>query len=78
MLLVGCCGFFFFRRFTPDQSPFGFCEETKLHSLQLLPIYQPGIWICMDAFWPVSQGAWERKELLCIFCFVHCFCMICF
>ncbi|XP_048796413.1 Hermansky-Pudlak syndrome 3 protein-like isoform X2 [Lagopus muta] len=29
-----------FRRFTPDQSPFGFCEETKLHSVQFLPVYQ--------------------------------------
>ncbi|KFV76297.1 Hermansky-Pudlak syndrome 3 protein, partial [Struthio camelus australis] len=47
-----------FRRFTPDQSPFGFCEETKLHSLQLLPVYQTAL------------GETENKrELLSLFCF---------
>lgn len=69
---------FFSRRFTPDQSPFGFCEETKLHSVQLLPVYQTGIWIRMDELWPVSRETWERKELLCIFCSVPCFCVIYF
>ncbi|NWU57536.1 HPS3 protein, partial [Dromas ardeola] len=51
-----------FRRFTPDQSPFGFCEETKLHSVQLLPVYQTG-----------SATAHEetenKRELLSLFCF---------
>ncbi|NXA48948.1 HPS3 protein, partial [Nothocercus julius] len=47
-----------FRRFTPDQSPFGFCEETKLHSLQLLPMYQ------------TADGETENKRaLLSLFCF---------
>ncbi|KAJ7420392.1 Hermansky-Pudlak syndrome 3 protein isoform X2 [Willisornis vidua] len=52
-----------FRRFTPDQSPFGFCEETKLHSVQLLPVYQTGS----------SATAYEetenKRELLSLFCF---------
>ncbi|XP_030136298.4 BLOC-2 complex member HPS3 isoform X2 [Taeniopygia guttata] len=52
-----------FRRFAPDQSPFGFCEETKLHSVQLLPVYQTGI----------SATAYEKTEnkrkLLSLFCF---------
>ncbi|NXX98829.1 HPS3 protein, partial [Centropus bengalensis] len=47
-----------FRRFTPDQSPFGFCEETKLHSLQLLPVYQAD-----------AEETENRKELLSLFCF---------
>ncbi|NWX89526.1 HPS3 protein, partial [Nothoprocta pentlandii] len=47
-----------FRRFTPDQSPFGFCEDTKLHSLQLLPMYQ------------TAHGETENeRELLSLFCF---------
>nr|XP_021400600.1 Hermansky-Pudlak syndrome 3 protein isoform X2 [Lonchura striata domestica] len=52
-----------FRRFAPDQSPFGFCEETKLHSVQLLPVYQTGI----------SATAYEetenKRKLLSLFCF---------
>ncbi|NWX09846.1 HPS3 protein, partial [Caloenas nicobarica] len=47
-----------FRRFTPDQSPFGFCEETKLHSLQLLPVYQRA-----------QEEAENKRELLSLFCF---------
>ncbi|NXS94836.1 HPS3 protein, partial [Jacana jacana] len=47
-----------FRRFTPDQSPFGFCEETKLHSLQLLPVYQTA-----------HEEAENERELLSLFCF---------
>ncbi|KFP72738.1 Hermansky-Pudlak syndrome 3 protein, partial [Acanthisitta chloris] len=47
-----------FRRFTPDQSPFGFCEETKLHSLQLLPVYQTA-----------HEETENRRELLSLFCF---------
>uniref|UniRef100_A0A8B9QDH1 HPS3 biogenesis of lysosomal organelles complex 2 subunit 1 n=1 Tax=Apteryx owenii TaxID=8824 RepID=A0A8B9QDH1_APTOW len=50
-------------RFTPDQSPFGFCEETKLHSLQLLPVYQTGSSV-------TAHGETENKrELLSLFCF---------
>ncbi|XP_015493118.1 Hermansky-Pudlak syndrome 3 protein isoform X2 [Parus major] len=52
-----------FRRFAPHQSPFGFCEETKLHSVQLLPVYQTGI----------STTAYEetenKRKLLSLFCF---------
>ncbi|KFW62315.1 Hermansky-Pudlak syndrome 3 protein, partial [Pygoscelis adeliae] len=47
-----------FRRFTPDQSPFGFCEETKLHSVQLLPVYQTA-----------HEETGNRRELLSLFCF---------
>ncbi|KAF1428056.1 Hermansky-Pudlak syndrome 3 protein, partial [Spheniscus magellanicus] len=47
-----------FRRFTPDQSPFGFCEETKLHSVQLLPVYQTG-----------HEETGNKRELLSLFCF---------
>ncbi|XP_064241021.1 BLOC-2 complex member HPS3 isoform X2 [Passer domesticus] len=52
-----------FRRFAPDQSPFGFSEEIKLHSVQLLPVYQTGI----------SATAYEetenKRKLLSLFCF---------
>ncbi|NXJ48935.1 HPS3 protein, partial [Spizaetus tyrannus] len=51
-----------FRRFTPDQSPFGFCEETKLHSVQLLPVYQTG---SVTA----HEETENKKELLSLFCF---------
>ncbi|KAF1582302.1 Hermansky-Pudlak syndrome 3 protein, partial [Eudyptes chrysocome] len=47
-----------FRRFTPDQSPFGFCEETKLHSVQLLPVYQTA-----------HEETGSKRELLSLFCF---------
>uniref|UniRef100_A0A8C0IAG8 HPS3 biogenesis of lysosomal organelles complex 2 subunit 1 n=1 Tax=Bubo bubo TaxID=30461 RepID=A0A8C0IAG8_BUBBB len=47
-----------FRRFTPDQSPFGFCEETKLHSVQLLPVYQTD-----------HEEIENKRELLSLFCF---------
>ncbi|NXT20780.1 HPS3 protein, partial [Syrrhaptes paradoxus] len=46
------------RRFTPDQSPFGFCEDTKLHSLQLLPMYQTA-----------QEDTESKRELLSLFCF---------
>ncbi|XP_053807154.1 BLOC-2 complex member HPS3 [Vidua chalybeata] len=52
-----------FRRFAPDQSPFGFCEETKLHSVQLLPVYQTGI-----SATPYGETENKRK-LLSLFCF---------
>ncbi|NXL08038.1 HPS3 protein, partial [Mesembrinibis cayennensis] len=52
-----------FRRFTPDQSPFGFCEETKLHSVQLLPVYQTGSSVT------AHEETENKKELLSLFCF---------
>ncbi|XP_053929888.1 BLOC-2 complex member HPS3 isoform X1 [Cuculus canorus] len=52
-----------FRRFTPDQSPFVFCEETKLHSLQLLPVYQTGNSVKAD------EETENKRELLSLFCF---------
>ncbi|NXO71201.1 HPS3 protein, partial [Phainopepla nitens] len=47
-----------FRRFAPDQSPFGFCEETKLHSVQLLPVYQSAY-----------EETENKRKLLSLFCF---------
>ncbi|NWV68463.1 HPS3 protein, partial [Malurus elegans] len=47
-----------FRCFTPDQSPFGFCEETKLHSIQLLPVYQTA-----------CEETENKRKLLSLFCF---------
>ncbi|NWH25333.1 HPS3 protein, partial [Grus americana] len=47
-----------FRHFTPDQSPFGFCEETKLHSVQLLPVHQTA-----------HEETENKRELLSLFCF---------
>ncbi|XP_061227486.1 BLOC-2 complex member HPS3 [Neopsephotus bourkii] len=52
-----------FRCFTPDQSPFGFCEETKLHSVQLLPVYQTGSSVA------AHEETETKKELLSLFCF---------
>ncbi|KAM6062502.1 BLOC-2 complex member HPS3 isoform 3-T3 [Chlamydotis macqueenii] len=52
-----------FRRFTPDQSPFGFCEETKLHSVQLLPVYQTGSSVA------AHEETENKRELLSLFCF---------
>ncbi|NXY71560.1 HPS3 protein, partial [Glareola pratincola] len=51
-----------FRRFTPDQSPFGYCEETKLHSVQLLPVYRTG---SVTA----HEETENERELLSLFCF---------
>uniref|UniRef100_A0A8C4V2U4 HPS3 biogenesis of lysosomal organelles complex 2 subunit 1 n=1 Tax=Falco tinnunculus TaxID=100819 RepID=A0A8C4V2U4_FALTI len=50
-------------RFTPDQSPFGFCEETKLHSVQLLPVYQTGSSVTDH------EETENKRELLSLFCF---------
>ncbi|XP_034638029.1 Hermansky-Pudlak syndrome 3 protein isoform X2 [Trachemys scripta elegans] len=53
-----------YRRFTPDLSSFVFSvEETKLHSLQLLPMYQTG------SSMAVNGKTAAKKELLCVFCF---------
>ncbi|XP_017589887.1 PREDICTED: Hermansky-Pudlak syndrome 3 protein isoform X3 [Corvus brachyrhynchos] len=54
-----------FRRFAPDQSPFGFCEETKLHSLQLLPVYQTDLGSSATA----CEEAENERKLLSLFCF---------
>ncbi|NXD21066.1 HPS3 protein, partial [Spelaeornis formosus] len=47
-----------FRHFAPDQSPFGFCEDTKLHSIQLLPVYQTAY-----------EKTEKKRKLLSLFCF---------
>ncbi|XP_047915267.1 BLOC-2 complex member HPS3 isoform X2 [Anser cygnoides] len=52
-----------FRHFAPDQSPFGFCEEMKLHSVQLLPIYQKGSSVT------AHEETETKRELLSLFCF---------
>ncbi|NXN47164.1 HPS3 protein, partial [Rhinoptilus africanus] len=52
-----------FRRFTPDQSPFGFCEETKLHSVQLLPVHRTGGSVT------AHEETENERELLSLFCF---------
>uniref|UniRef100_K7G8T0 HPS3 biosis of lysosomal organelles complex 2 subunit 1 n=1 Tax=Pelodiscus sinensis TaxID=13735 RepID=K7G8T0_PELSI len=53
-----------FRRFTPDLSSFVFsAEEAKLHSLQLLPMYQTG------SFMTANENTTAKKELLSVFCF---------
>ncbi|XP_030430210.1 Hermansky-Pudlak syndrome 3 protein isoform X1 [Gopherus evgoodei] len=53
-----------YRRFTPDLSSFVFSvEETKLHSLQLLPMYQT------ESSMSVNGKTAAKKELLSVFCF---------
>ncbi|XP_019388112.1 PREDICTED: Hermansky-Pudlak syndrome 3 protein isoform X1 [Crocodylus porosus] len=53
-----------YRRFTPDLSSFVFSvEETKLHSLQMLPMYQTG------SFTTDNRKTAAKKELLSLFCF---------
>ncbi|XP_074009999.1 BLOC-2 complex member HPS3 isoform X1 [Numenius arquata] len=52
-----------FRCFTPDQSPFGFCEETKLHSVQLLPVFRTGGSVV------AHEETENERELLSLFCF---------
>ncbi|KAM6326761.1 LOW QUALITY PROTEIN: BLOC-2 complex member HPS3 [Podargus strigoides] len=52
-----------FRHFAPDQSPFGFCEEMKLHSVQLLPVYQTGSSVT------AHEETENKRELLSLFCF---------
>ncbi|XP_015727609.1 Hermansky-Pudlak syndrome 3 protein [Coturnix japonica] len=52
-----------FRHFTPDQSPFGFCEETKLHSVQFLPVYQTGSSVT------ANEETENKREVLNLFCF---------
>ncbi|XP_020836579.1 BLOC-2 complex member HPS3 isoform X1 [Phascolarctos cinereus] len=52
-----------YRRFTPDVSSYVFPDDTKLHSLQLLPIYQT------DAVTADGKSSPQEKELLSLFCF---------
>ncbi|XP_072474363.1 BLOC-2 complex member HPS3 isoform X2 [Notamacropus eugenii] len=52
-----------YRRFTPDVSYYAFPDDTKLHSLQLLPIYQTGA-VTTD-----GKSSPQEKELLSLFCF---------
>ncbi|XP_068960828.1 BLOC-2 complex member HPS3 isoform X2 [Petaurus breviceps papuanus] len=52
-----------YRRFTPDVSSYVFPDDTKLHSLQLLPIYQTGA-VTAD-----GKSSPQEKELLSLFCF---------
>ncbi|XP_077016866.1 BLOC-2 complex member HPS3 isoform X2 [Tamandua tetradactyla] len=52
-----------YRHFTPDISSYVFPDDIKLHSLQLLPIYQPGS-LTSD-----GKSSSQKKELLSLFCF---------
>uniref|UniRef100_A0A8C5YH79 Hermansky-Pudlak syndrome 3 protein homolog n=1 Tax=Microcebus murinus TaxID=30608 RepID=A0A8C5YH79_MICMU len=50
-----------YRRFTPDISSYDLSDDIRLHSLQLLPIYQTG---SSD-----GKSLSQEKELLSLFCF---------
>ncbi|XP_032119585.1 Hermansky-Pudlak syndrome 3 protein isoform X6 [Sapajus apella] len=52
-----------YRRFAPDISSYGLSDDIKLHSLQLLPIYQTGP-LTSD-----GKNLSQEKELLSLFCF---------
>uniref|UniRef100_A0ABM5G3D5 BLOC-2 complex member HPS3 isoform X1 n=1 Tax=Pogona vitticeps TaxID=103695 RepID=A0ABM5G3D5_9SAUR len=53
-----------YRRFAPDLSSFLYsAEHVKLHSLQLLPMYETGNSKKID------RGDKPKQELLCLFCF---------
>ncbi|KAM4694171.1 BLOC-2 complex member HPS3 [Discoglossus pictus] len=53
-----------YRRFAPDFTEGIYVENTRLHSLQLLPMYKTGSHTSTDAKTPTTQ-----KELLSMFCF---------
>nr|XP_051714995.1 BLOC-2 complex member HPS3 isoform X2 [Oryctolagus cuniculus] len=53
----------FYRRFAPDISFYVLTDDIKLHSLQLLPIYQTGS-LTSD-----GKTLSQEKELLSLFCF---------
>ncbi|MEE6500973.1 hypothetical protein FKM82_004015 [Ascaphus truei] len=53
-----------YRRFAPDFSEGIFVEYTRLHSLQLLPMYKTGSHVIADV-----ATATPQKELLSLFCF---------
>ncbi|XP_004755560.1 BLOC-2 complex member HPS3 isoform X5 [Mustela lutreola] len=52
-----------YKRFAPDISSYVFSDDIKLHSLQLLPIYQTGS-LTSD-----RKNLSQEKELLSLFCF---------
>ncbi|XP_008981928.1 BLOC-2 complex member HPS3 isoform X5 [Callithrix jacchus] len=52
-----------YRRFTPDISSYALSDDIRLHSLQLLPIYQTGP-LTSD-----GKSLSQEKELLSLFCF---------
>nr|XP_005546123.2 Hermansky-Pudlak syndrome 3 protein isoform X3 [Macaca fascicularis] len=52
-----------YRRFAPDISSYVLSDDIKLHSLQLLPIYQTGS-LTSD-----GKNLSQEKELLSLFCF---------
>ncbi|XP_023476850.1 BLOC-2 complex member HPS3 isoform X2 [Equus przewalskii] len=52
-----------YRRFAPDISSYVLSDDIKLHSLQLLPIYQTGF------FTSDRKNSSQEKELLSLFCF---------
>ncbi|XP_077204826.1 BLOC-2 complex member HPS3 isoform X2 [Paroedura picta] len=53
-----------YRRFTPDLSSYVFSsEESRLHSLQLLPMYEMGSSVTIEGRQPA------KRELLSLFCF---------
>ncbi|XP_007502120.1 BLOC-2 complex member HPS3 isoform X2 [Monodelphis domestica] len=53
-----------YRCFTPDVSSYVFPDDTKLHSLQLLPIFQMAGSVTAD-----GKSSSQEKELLSLFCF---------
>nr|KAF6378372.1 HPS3 biogenesis of lysosomal organelles complex 2 subunit 1 [Myotis myotis] len=52
-----------YRRFAPDISSYVLSDDIKLHSLQLLPIYQT------DSLTSERKNLSQEKELLSLFCF---------
>nr|XP_019604393.1 PREDICTED: Hermansky-Pudlak syndrome 3 protein isoform X1 [Rhinolophus sinicus] len=52
-----------YRRFAPDISSYVLSDDIKLHSLQLLPIYQTG------SLTSERKNSYQEKELLSLFCF---------
>lgn len=52
-----------YRRFAPDISSYVLSDDIKLHSLQLLPIYQT------DSLTSERKNVSQEKELLSLFCF---------
>ncbi|XP_041418040.1 HPS3, biogenesis of lysosomal organelles complex 2 subunit 1 L homeolog isoform X1 [Xenopus laevis] len=53
-----------YRRFAPDFTEGIHVENTRLHSLQLMPMYKTGSGIASD-----PESATPQKELLAMFCF---------
>nr|XP_044986686.1 Hermansky-Pudlak syndrome 3 protein isoform X3 [Jaculus jaculus] len=53
-----------YRRFTPDVSSYALSDDIKLHSLQLLPVYQTG-----PPAWEEEAAQTRDKEPRTVFCF---------